>query len=232
MFKALKSTGIFSDGNDVNLTVGDLCWNFGLNPAVMLDILARARAAEAPSGIDVSELDGLTLTQVVENIETAHHAYLRESLPVLGQLVGRVAEVHGDTDVRLIKVRELVQKMSADLDNHMQHEEDALFQIARDLDSGGIVRQTPCGNQIGGPIACMENEHEQARRELAELRLLTNDFMTPSHACNTYRRMLVELERFAKDMAVHMCKEDEVLFPRAIKAQEALRARAKLQGHG
>jgi len=223
MMEALMSTGIFRSGDDASATIGDLCWNFGLNPAVMLNVLVRAQAKEAPSDVDVSELEGMTLTQVVENIETSHHAYLREALPLIGQLVGRVAQVHGDTDERLIKIRELMEKLSADLENHMLHEEEALFQIARDLDSGDAVRPTRCGDKIGGPIACMENEHEAARLELSELRKLTDNYAEPGHACNTYRRMLAELARFDRDMVVHMHKEDKVLFPRAVDAQAALR---------
>jgi regulator of cell morphogenesis and NO signaling len=224
MMAALLSTGIFRKDDDPGKTIDELCWDFGLNPAILLSTLARAWATEAPSNIDISELDGMTLTQVVENIETSHHVYLRETLPVIGQLIDRVADAHGASDERLIDIRLLFARLAADLENHMLHEEEALFPMVRDMESDGAVKPTRCGEAVGGPIACMENEHEIARRELADLRDLTDNYAVPEYACGTYRKMIEQLARFDEDMVVHMHKEDKLLFPRALEAQAALRA--------
>ena len=48
MMTALMSTGIFRQGDNPDLTIAELCWNFGLNPLILLNILARANAAESP----------------------------------------------------------------------------------------------------------------------------------------------------------------------------------------
>jgi regulator of cell morphogenesis and NO signaling len=226
MLKALLSTGIFHQGDDAQLTIGDLCWNFGLNPLIILNTLARARAAEAPSNIDVSELDGMTLTQVVENIESLHHVYLRETLPAISQSIDRVVSAHGATDDRLVEVQTLFEKIAADLENHLLHEEEALFPMVRDMESDGAIKPTRCGEAVGGPIACMENDHNAVRLELARLSELTDNYAVPGNACTTYRTMLEQLTGFADDMAVHIHKEDEVLFPGALKAQAALRESA------
>jgi regulator of cell morphogenesis and NO signaling len=223
MMKALLSTGIFHEGDNPELTIDQLCWNFGLNPLIILNTLARARAAEAPSNIDVSELDGMTLTQVVENIETSHHAYLRETLPVIAQLIDRVVDVHGAGDDRLADMQTLFEKVAEDLENHMLHEEEALFPMVRDMEAEGAIKPTRCGDAVGGPIACMENDHIAVRKELGRLSELTDGYAVPENACMTYRKMLGQLTRFADDMAVHIHKEDEVLFPGALKAQAALR---------
>lgn len=226
MMQALKSTGIFRDGSNAELTIGELCWDYGLNPLIILNTLARAQAAESPSDIDVSELDGMTLTQVVEHIEATHHAYLRATLPVIGELLGRVVQAHGAHDERLMTLQTLFGKMSEDLENHMLHEEEALFPMVRDMELDGAIKPTRCGDAVGGPIACMENDHNLAREELGQLRELTDDYAVPKNACMTYRKMLEQLGGFARDMDVHIHKEDKVLFPGAVKAQAALRERA------
>jgi len=223
MMDALMSTGIFRDGDDPDMTIDELCLGFGLNPIIILNTLERARAAEGPSNIDVSELDGMTLTQVVENIESLHHVYLRETLPAIGGLIDRVVSVHGASDDRLTDVRELFGKMSADLENHMLHEEEALFPMVRDMEGDGDIKPTRCGNAVGGPIACMENDHEVVREELGRLRKLTDDYAVPGNACMTYREMLKQLGQFSQNTVVHIHKEDKVLFPGALKAQAALR---------
>jgi regulator of cell morphogenesis and NO signaling len=226
MMQALKSTGIFRDGSNAELTIGELCWDYGLNPLIILNTLARAQAAESPSDIDVSELDGMTLTQVVEHIEATHHAYLRATLPVIGELLGRVVQAHGAHDERLMTLQTLFGKMSEDLENHMLHEEEALFPMVRDMELDGAIKPTRCGDAVGGPIACMENDHNLAREELGQLRELTDDYAVPKNACMTYRKMLEQLGGFARDMDVHIHKEEKVLFPGAVKAQAALRERA------
>ncbi len=222
MLDALMSTGIFREGDNPDATIDELCWGFGLNPAILLQILARAQAAEVPSNIDVSELHGMTLTQVVENIESAHHAYLRETLPVIGELIDRVVGVHGASDDRLSDLQELFGNVSAGMENHMLHEEEALFPMVRDMENDGDIKPTRCGSAVGGPIACMENDHENVLLELARLRELTDDYAVPETACMTYRRMLEHLDQFNENTVVHIHKEEKVLFPGALEAQREL----------
>ena len=223
MMDTLKKTGIFRDGDDPHVTISELCYSFGLHPKILLMPLARALATEAPTDIDVSELDGMTLTQVVENIESKHHAYLREMMPVTLELVNRVLNAHGANDPRLAELHELFRNMSEELENHMLHEEEALFPMVRDMEKDGSITPTRCGEAVGGPIACMENDHDRAREQLAQLSILTDNFAVPNYACMTYRNMIEQLKLFNQDMAVHIHKENEVLFPGAVKKQTALR---------
>ena len=223
MMDTLKKTGIFRDGDDTHVTIAELCYSFGLHPKILLMPLERALASEGPTDIDVSELDGMTLTQVVENIESSHHAFLRETMPMISELLNRVLNAHGAHDVRLAELHELFRNMSEELENHMLHEEEALFPMCRDMEIDGKIKPTRCGDAVGGPIACMENDHERAKEQLAKLALLTDNFTVPDFACMTYRNMLEQLSSFSQNTAVHIHKEDKVLFPRAIKTQTALR---------
>ncbi len=91
------------------------------------------------------------------------------------------------------------------------------------MEAHGTVKRTRCGDAVGGPIACMENEHNIAKEELAQMRELTDNFAIPAGACGTYRTLLEQLARFEQDMAAHIFKEDKVLFPRALQTQAALR---------
>jgi len=223
MMAALMSTKIFHEGDDPDVTIDALCQGFGLHPLTLLNMLQRARAAEVPSDIDISELDGMTLTQVIENIESSHHVYLRETMPVIGELIDRVVDAHGASDHRLTDVQALFGTMSVALENHMLHEEEALFPMVRDMELDGAIKPTRCGDAVGGPILCMENEHSTAREDLGRLRELTDDYSAPENACMTYRKMLEQLGQFDQNTVVHMQKEDKVLFPGALQTQAALR---------
>jgi regulator of cell morphogenesis and NO signaling len=226
MAAALMGTGIFREGDDPDVTIDDLCLGYGLNPVVILRMLMKAGEGEMPSGIDVSELDGMTLTQIVENIESLHHVYLRAIMPMISQSLDRVVNAHGEHDIRLVSVKQLFDKLAADLETHMLHEEEALFPMCRDMEIEGKIKPTRCGDAVGGPIACMENDHEQAKIDLEQLCELTDNFAVPGFACATYRKLLEQLVDFNQNMAVHIHKEDKVLFPGAIKAQAALRESA------
>jgi regulator of cell morphogenesis and NO signaling len=115
--------------------------------------------------------------------------------------------------------------MAGDLEGHLVHEEESLFSMIRDIDQSGEVQPTRCGETVAGPILCMENDHNDMRRELAKLRELTSNYAVPDYACPTYSRMLELLSGFDDNTVVHMHKEDSVLFPRAKKAQAGLRER-------
>ena len=109
------------------------------------------------------------------------------------------------------------------MENHLLHEEEALFPMVRDMETDGAIQPTRCGDAVGGPILCMENDHEVVREELGRLRELTDDYAVPANACMKYRKVLELLGEFNQNTVVHIHKEEKVLFPGAIKAQGALR---------
>lgn len=224
MMQALQRCGIFKPGDDASLTIGELCFSFGLNPAFLLQTLESAREKEQSVLPEVQALADLTLTHVVEHIERQHHDFLRDLLPGLAARLGEVHRLHGKSDARLEKVEFIFRQLADDLDKHLRHEEESLFRMIREMDAVGGISPTRCGSAVGGPIACMENEHDMTRDALVQLRELTDGYTAPGGSCGLYRDVIADLKRLDADMAVHMAKEDQVLFPRAIQAQRALRA--------
>ncbi|MDP6435677.1 MAG: hemerythrin domain-containing protein [Gammaproteobacteria bacterium] len=223
MIRVLKSTGMYSEGDNTDRTIDELCMGFGLNPMIILNMLARVQG-ERPPDIDISELNELNLAQIVEHIESEHHAFLRETLPVAVELVGRVAGKNGTGDDRLSELRELFTGLADELENHMLHEEEALFPMCRDMAADdGTIKPTRCGDTVGGPIACMENDHIAAKQTLARLGELTDNFAVPESADNTYREMIECLTNIVQNTVIHIYKEDHLLFPRALETQAALR---------
>jgi regulator of cell morphogenesis and NO signaling len=226
MLTALKATGMFRDGGDTDMTIDQLCMNFGLNPQIIFDVLLRAQSEEAPENIDVSELENLSLAEIVTHIEVVHHETVREMLPVMLEQVVQVAADYGANDERLYDLQVLFEKMAAEIENHMLHEEEALFPMCRSMSESGEFKVTRCGDRVGGPIQCMKNDHEQMKTELKRLSELSDGFSAPEGVSEQYRDILKQLEEFAADTVVHIYKEDHLLFPRAVETQAALRASA------
>lgn len=218
VMRILVSTGIFRDGDDPEVTIGELCWNFGFNPGILLNMLQSANITEETPPIDIAPFKAMPLIELVEHIEDVHHRYLRKNLPVLTGLTSQVAAAHAG-DERLALLNAEMQKIAIELESHLAHEEEALFAMVRDLALRGTVKATRCGDAVGGPIACMETEHDAATETLKKMRELTDDYTAPADANETWRQMLAGIARFDQDMIEHMYKENRVLFPRALDAQ-------------
>lgn len=205
------------------IVLADACRTKGLDPAAFLATLIQAAAAPG----DVPEIDAasMSLTALADHIEKTHHAALKVELPRLDAMTAKVAAVHGSADVRLRDVQETFFGLAAEMTSHMQKEEQILFPMVRRLDASATAPAFHCGS-IANPIRQMESEHDQAGGALARLRELTDDYTPPAWACNTYRAMLDALAWLERDMHQHIHKENNVLFPTAIKLEAELAARS------
>lgn len=217
LMRTLLSTGLFREGDDPNVMIGELCWTFGFNPGILVMMLEGANVPEEVPPIDITPYQQMPLLQLVEHIEQVHHVYLREALPRLTALTAAVAA--GLDDERLAELDKEMQQLAAELELHLRHEEEALFPMVRDLETSGTVTPTRCGSAVGGPIACMETEHEHAAQTLRKMRELTDNYTAPDGAPPVWHELMVGLARFDRDMEEHMYKENKVLFPRALDVQ-------------
>ena len=194
----------------------EACREKGIDPVAMLATLEESsKAAAQASDVDAA---GMSLTELVDHIEQTHHQYLREEFPRLDRMTARVATVHGDKEPRLLQIREAFVAMAAELTSHMMKEEQILFPMCRQLEAGDSTAASHCGS-IANPIQQMESEHAQAGSALETLRELTDGYSPPDWACNTYRAMFDGLAQLERDLHVHIHKENNVLFLRAIEME-------------
>jgi regulator of cell morphogenesis and NO signaling len=195
----------------------EACHQKGLGPR---ELLARLREGDRRTAQNYvpADVTGMTITELADHIENTHHAYLREELPRLVRMAREVASRHGDNDPRLNLVHETLRDMGHELWQHMLKEEQCLFPMIRRLEASSPSPSVYCAT-IAHPIRQMESEHDDAGLALARLRELTDDFSPPAGACNTYRALLAALPYLEKDMHSHVHKENNVLFPNALKME-------------
>jgi regulator of cell morphogenesis and NO signaling len=191
---------------------GQACREQGLDPHTVARLLDLS-AQPTDDGRDWSRA---VLTELTDHIELNHHGYLKRELPRLAALVQKVAAVHGSAHPKLLDVRETFTRFAAELEAHMCKEEQVLFPAIRRIDAGADPRADRAN--LTDPIGAMEHEHDDAGRDLARLRELTDSYAPPPGACNTYRAMLAGLEELEHDMHRHVHKENSILFPRALAA--------------
>jgi regulator of cell morphogenesis and NO signaling len=185
--------------------------DFCCGGSVPLAEAAAARGASLPAlEAELAALaqDKLTPPQetdaLIALIETRYHATHRRELPELIRLARRVEAVHGDKPEAPRGLADLLQTMAAELEEHMQKEEQVLFPLMR---RGGH-------KMIAHPIGMMRHEHDGHGEHLRALEALTGGGVPPAGACNTWRALYAGTSKLAEDLMEHIHLENNILFPR------------------
>lgn len=197
----------------------EACRNRGLDPEQVATELAAVVDADTAAQTDNPAVMGLT--ELADHIEATHHTYLRKELPRLDFMTEKVAQVHGDAEPRLREIRQVFVACRQELEAHMLKEERVLFPMIRELEQACGPVNLHCGS-LANPIRMMEHEHDQAGDAMSRFKELTDGYVPPEWACNTYRAMVDGLAAFERDMHQHVHKENNVLFPRALGLEATL----------
>jgi regulator of cell morphogenesis and NO signaling len=183
--------------------------------------LARAieASAAAPAG-DRREWRGEPLHAIIDHIVSTYHEPLRTELPRLQSMASRVLRVHEKKAPHLLaRIDTIVTDLSLDLNQHMGKEESVLFPAIRALEADGRPGSAP---RLAAPVNVLEQEHDRVGALLAELRKITDDYVAPAWACRTFQALYHGLEDLEASMHVHVHLENNVLFPRALRAQSSM----------
>ncbi len=191
-------------------TLRQACAKRNIDPAaIMTDLLA---AGHDPDQRDWSTA---TLTDLADHIESTHHAWLKKELPRVAMLVHRTFTVHGLHYAFLTELKTTYDRFASEMDAHMFKEEHILFPRIR------LIEARQADVDVDHPVAIMEHEHDRAGADLEQLRTLSDNYTAPAEACNTFRAMLDALREIEVDTHIHVHKENNILFPRAIAAARA-----------
>lgn len=169
--------------------------------------------AERPSE---KALTDLSLKELVEDIINTHHQYLREELPRIDELLKKVINRHGEKHPELEAIGKVFYEICHEIAPHLEKEEQVLFPMILRIDN----HTEGNGFSVSAPISCMEAEHQHLGDYLKKMRELTSDFTPPSMACNSFRVLYSRLDELEKDIHVHIHKENNLLFPKAISAEK------------
>jgi len=204
-------------------TISEVCDTKGINSEQVNQAL-DAIGIHAPS----AENDYLKwdIGFLADFIVNTHHQYIRDNTVFITELANKVAKMHGNTHPEAIKVAAIFTGVAEDLMLHIEKEERVLFpfikQLANVQKNGGIMHESSFGD-VSNPIHMMEAEHEQAGEAMEQIRLLTHNFKLPEDACASYTILYKMLSEYEDDLHRHVHLENNVLFPKAILAEENCR---------
>jgi regulator of cell morphogenesis and NO signaling len=176
----------------------------------------------------IQQLDTLALTPISgamnfkdwnlsflsDYIVNTHHKFVLKNLPELVFYIRKIAEVHGNFHPELIEVASLFTKINEELLQHLKNEEQVLFPAIKEAEnkpSPALIAT------IVSEITRMQGEHEFAGGAMDNINVLTQNYLIPEDACNTYRVTLKLLEQFEDDLHIHVHLENNILYPNALK---------------
>lgn len=198
-------------------SLADACSAAGI---AMSDVLARLE--KAPREPTAEVWDSRPMSDLVDHILAVHHEHDRRELERLRALSTKVASVHAAHHPELAHVLRLVVRLADELEPHMMKEERVLFPYIRELDAY-VRRSGPRPDAffgtIANPVTMMMNEHESVGEILRDLRATTKDFALPADACPSFTALYRALEEFEQELHVHIHLENNVLFPRSMRAE-------------
>lgn len=182
--------------------LGDACRETGLDPDKVIREIESEGASEPTERWDTRPLPHL-----IDFILGRYHEPLRADLPALIEAAQRVERVHGKKPSCPTGLASHLERLAAELDQHMMKEEQVLFPTIRTGRGGGPVNM---------PILVMMQEHEDHGANLQRLRKLATGFAPPPEACATWRALYMGLAKLEAELMEHIHLENNVLFPRAL----------------
>ena len=195
-------------------TLSQACSEKNINLATVADEMRNATAPVKK----VMPFTEMTADQLVSHILVHHHFYVNQTIPMIMNMLEKIITKHGPKYPEIFKVYDRFCAIKADLEPHMQKEEQVLFPRIKEIASSGALTSNACypPAYIVGPIAEMQTEHDIAGQLMFEIRDLTNNYTAPDEACTTHRVCLETLKAFENDLHQHVLLENNILFPMAI----------------
>jgi regulator of cell morphogenesis and NO signaling len=197
----------------------DACAHAQLPVDDVLRALEQGSNFKLASDAAAPDFSGARLGDLVEHIVTKHHAFVKQELPRIHQLLNKVVSVHGKRRPELGKMQPVFEHMSAELISHMAKEERVLFPYIVALEEAiadGTPVPRPAFGTVGNPIHMMELEHDSAGADLKEISALSSGYNPPDDACFSYKTLYAALKEFEADLHQHVHLENNILFPQAI----------------
>lgn len=191
----------------------DVCQEKGIDLILLLEkfvLLDSKAVAEEP------DWNKSSLKDLIDHIISVYHIPLRGELERIEALSRKVANVHGERLPNMKEVAGVFANFKMQLELHMQKEEIILFPAIVKFESGNAPQFFGCGGGIENPINVMLQEHDDAAESLKKMRALASDYLIPDGSCNTYCVLIDALKRLESEMHMHVHKENNILFPRAL----------------
>lgn len=158
-------------------------------------------------------------SDLIAHITNTHHAFVRQEIPRIEALLGKVRNRHGAAHPEVAEIESLFLAAAQELQAHLMREEQILFPYIAKLEHAALHGAEPprgCFPSVEFPIARMLADHDDAGELFARMSALSNRYTPPEQACMSFQALYNGLQEFEQDLHQHIHLENNILFPRAI----------------
>jgi regulator of cell morphogenesis and NO signaling len=163
------------------------------------------------------------LDYLADFIITNHHEYTRKTLRLLEDELEKNSKIIRQNHVYLLPLVEVFNQLYKNMTDIMLKEEQVFFPYIR------FLVQVKKGNVRYGlpPVSIMEHisklefEHQKLGEQIGYLCEFTNNYTMPRIQHGFYGHVLQWLNEFDNDLHQHIHIENNILFPKAMKLEEA-----------
>ncbi len=200
-------------------TIGDAAQSEALPPDLLL---AALEATDPAAGLQEHEgednFEAMFQEAITEYIEMSHHAFMKAELPRLEQLMNRALNADSPTHHGMLEsLREIFLTFRADVEKHLEVEEEILFPRLRNIYGHAITDMPRSGApSVSSPsvaVAEMAHEHDVMEDALQEMRALTSDYTLGDDAPDVLVMLYDGLREMEDDLEQHFRLENDYLWP-------------------
>lgn len=148
-------------------------------------------------------------SKLVDYIVGKHHAYLKEELPKISELIFKILKVHGKNHEELFKIHKLFNTLRTELEEHLIKEEELLFPMIKEYE---VEKSNLNKQKILNVLDELEKEHVGAGDIIKELREITEHYTEPKGVCKTFELTYKNLMKLEQDTFQHIHLENNILF--------------------
>lgn len=172
----------------------------------------------------VGETAPHVLHAFIATILDQHHAYLKGELPALETLLQEIVRLESGTFRTIASsLLPVFLRFRRELEAHMRREEVTLFPLIQRLEVA-IAEGRPAPRNSFGPLSnavqFMNEDHDFENKLLGMMAEISGRFASPPEAPARYAALMGRLQDMQFDLDEHVRKEDEMLFPEAIRLEE------------
>ena len=189
----------------------------------MSDVQQQSQESGCCRGDD-SVVAEVSFAVLVRDVVDTHHAFLRSQLPLLQKLTTEAAEANAAVAPELTQLPELTANFVACVEAQLSREEGVLFPMIERLAEQTVV--SPChAGMIKSRISMAEREHARVHGVLTRMKDLAHRYLSPAGPCEACHELLDVLDAIERDLATHVSKERDQLYPQAVEREAALARR-------
>ncbi len=159
------------------------------------------------------------LRTLIREIISRHHEYLKRELPLIEGSLADIARIQADdcseTAAALLPI---FSRFRRELEAHMRREEVILFPLIERLERAVTAGQPAPHNTFGplsNAIQFMNEDHHFENKLLGRMAEISGGF-----AGSSFAGVMEHLRTMRLDLEEHVRKEDESLFPAAIRLEQ------------